>query len=195
MGFILFNQLFNLFSITLNLSPNLNFETRSFWLIKDIELRQSLIQEYKRRWFPEVQHSSSVTLVGFNTIMKAFIALLIASLAVAAQGSYLEPAWPVSSWNGLNSWNNHALTAYPYGVNQWSSAAWPAASSLYNGWYGADKTIVQANVAKINPWGVPAAAYGYGYNNYLGAVPAAKYVAPLVGHGINRKVVVSGHGF
>ncbi|KAL1378763.1 hypothetical protein pipiens_015367 [Culex pipiens pipiens] len=113
--------------------------------------------------------------------MKAFIALFIASLAVAAQGSYLEPAWPVSSvaWNGLNSWNNHALTAYPG----------------YNGWYGADKTIVQANVAKFNPWGVPAAAYGYGYNNYLGPVPATKYVAPLVGHGINRKVVVSGHGF
>lgn len=134
--------------------------------------------------------------------MKAFIALFIASLAVAAQGSYLEPAWPVSSvaWNGLNSWNNHALTAYPYGLNQWSSsAAWPAASSSlfsgYNGWYGADKTIVQANVAKFNPWGVPAAAYGYGYNNYLGPVPATKYVAPLVGHGINRKVVVSGHGF
>ncbi|KAL1381805.1 hypothetical protein pipiens_013336 [Culex pipiens pipiens] len=88
---------------------------------------------------------------------------------------------------------------YPYGINQWSSTAWPLTYyGGYNGWYGgADKTVVQANVAKVNPWGL-SPAYGYGYNNYLGAtVPAAvaaKYVvvnpgsvhvAPLVGYAIN----------
>ena len=109
----------------------------------------------------------------------------------------------LNSWNGLDSWNGLNSWNYPYGVNQWSSAAWPTTySNGYNGWYGlGGKTVVQANVAKANPWGLPlASSYGYGYNNYLGAIPAAKYVAanpgsvhvaPLVGHAINQKLIVA----
>ncbi|KAL1392885.1 hypothetical protein pipiens_012143 [Culex pipiens pipiens] len=116
---------------------------------------------------------------------------------------------PGMVWNGLNNWNGltwNGLNSYPYGVNQWSSAAaWPATYSngYTNNWYGlGGKTVVQANVAKVNPWGLPlASSYGYGYNNYLGAaIPAAKYVAanpgsvhvaPLVGHAINQKLIVA----
>ncbi|EDS39270.1 conserved hypothetical protein [Culex quinquefasciatus] len=155
-----------------------------------------------------------------------FIALFVATLAVAVKAGYVQSSWPVStygfnSWNGLNAWNglnswdglsswnnwnDHGTSAYPYGYNKWSSPAWPAASLYngyngYNGWYGATgKTVVQANVAKVNSWGLPLTSYGYGYNNYLGAVPAAKYVAanpgsvhvaPLVGHAINQKLIVA----
>ncbi|KAL1381824.1 hypothetical protein pipiens_003401 [Culex pipiens pipiens] len=136
--------------------------------------------------------------------MKAFIALFVATLAVAAQAGYVPSAWPAVSTYGVDSWNG--LERYPYGVNQWSSAAaWPATYSngYTNNWYGlGGKTVVQANVAKVNPWGLPlASSYGYGYNNYLGAaIPAAKYVAanpgsvhvaPLVGHAINQKLIVA----
>ncbi|KAL1386734.1 hypothetical protein pipiens_012844, partial [Culex pipiens pipiens] len=57
--------------------------------------------------------------------------------------------------------------------------------------------MVQANVAKVKPWGLPLASpYGYGYNNCLGAaIPAANpgsvHVAPLVGHAINQKLIVA----
>uniref|UniRef100_A0A8D8C9E5 (northern house mosquito) hypothetical protein n=1 Tax=Culex pipiens TaxID=7175 RepID=A0A8D8C9E5_CULPI len=124
--------------------------------------------------------------------MKFFIALIVATLAVAAQGSsYVEPAWPV----GLNSWNNHGLAAYPYGpVNQWAPVT-----------YGGRKTQVDPIVVKSNPWELPAAAYDYGYGfNHLSAIPAGKYVAPiaglvhqapLVGYGVNQKVIVAGHGY
>ncbi|XP_052566532.1 uncharacterized protein LOC128093508 [Culex pipiens pallens] len=129
--------------------------------------------------------------------MNAFIALFVTIMAVAAQAGHAPTSWPVTSygvdswngWNGLNSWNN--LQAYPYGVNQLSTA-WPAYNS-FNGWYPQGKTVIQANVAsaKVNPWGLPLTTYGYGYNNYLGAVPATKYIsanpwstygAPQVGH-------------
>lgn len=122
-----------------------------------------------------------------------FIALFVATLAVAVQGSsYVEPAWSV----GLS---NHGLTAYPYGpVHQWAPAVWPVT-------YGGRKTQVEPIVVKTNSWDLPATAYGYGYNQ-LGAITAVtgKYVAPiaglvhqapLVGYGVNQKVVVGGHGY
>ncbi|XP_058453833.1 uncharacterized protein LOC131431898 [Malaya genurostris] len=145
--------------------------------------------------------------------MKMFIALLSLILAVAAHGSYVPSAWPShfigwnswngwNDWNGLNSWDDHSSVAWPAYGNSWSSAAWPAASLYnkgWNGWYAPKTTVVQANVAKVNPWGLPWGSYGHGYNNYLGGVPAAKYiaanpgsvhVAPLVGHAVNQKLIV-----
>lgn len=131
-------------------------------------------------------------LISFSS--QFFIALFVATLAVAAQGSsYADPAWLV----GLNNWNNHGLAAYPYGpVNQWAPVT-----------YGGRKTQVEPIVVKSNPWDLPAAAaaYGYGYN-HLGALPAVagKYVAPisglvhqapLVSYGVNQKVIVAGHGY
>ncbi|XP_055588946.1 uncharacterized protein LOC129741258 [Uranotaenia lowii] len=148
--------------------------------------------------------------------MKVIIALL--SLAVAAQAGYVQPTWNSvnslawNSWNGVNAWNNwntKGLVSYPYSSVHES---WPAVNSVYdnawingNGWYGAKPTVVQANVVKVNPWGLPRAGYGYGhgYNNYVahGApVVAAKYVAanpgsvhvaPLVGHAVNQKLIVA----
>ncbi|XP_058447636.1 uncharacterized protein LOC131428019 [Malaya genurostris] len=148
--------------------------------------------------------------------MKAFVALIFASLCIVAHGSYAPSVWPASSlgwnswngwnngWNGWNSWDDHSSIAWPaYGGNSWSSAAWPAASLYnqgWNGWYAPKTTVVQANIAKVNPWGLPWGSYGLGYNNYLGAVPAAKYiaanpgsvhVAPLVSHAINQKLIVA----
>lgn len=144
----------------------------------------------------KVSQSSNQTkfvtnLISFSS--QFFIALFVATLAVAVQGSsYADPAWSV----GLNSWNNLGLAAYPYGpVNQWAPVT-----------YGGRKTQVEPIVVKSNPWELPAAAaYGYGYN-HLGAIPAVtgKYVAPisgfvhqapLVGYGVNQKVIVAGHGY
>ncbi|XP_055588950.1 uncharacterized protein LOC129741262 [Uranotaenia lowii] len=154
--------------------------------------------------------------------MKAFVAFFVATLAVAAQAGYVENSWPVNSlgwnswnngwnngWNEWNNWNTKGLVSYPYSSVHGS---WPAVNSVYdnawvngNGWYGAKPTVVQANVAKVNPWGLSWAGYGYGqgYNNYVahGAeVVAAKYVAanpgsvhvaPLVGHAVNQKLIVA----
>ncbi|XP_055548223.1 uncharacterized protein LOC129731883 [Wyeomyia smithii] len=141
--------------------------------------------------------------------MKVFIALLVATLAIAAHASYVPAAWPVSShgwnsWNGWNGWDNswedhssHGWPAYEH--------SWPAASLYdnhgWNGWYGPKATLVQANVAKVAaPWGLPWGSYGYGHNKYQEAVPVAKYiaanpgavhVAPLVGHTVNQKHIVA----
>ncbi|KAL1395503.1 hypothetical protein pipiens_011201 [Culex pipiens pipiens] len=124
-------------------------------------------------------------LISFSS--QFFIALFVATLAVAAQGSsYADPVWSV----GLNSWSNHGLAAYPYGpVNQWAPVT-----------YGGRKTQVEPIVVKSNPWELPAAAaYGYGYN-HLGAIPAGKFVAPisgfvhqapLVGYGVNQKDLIT----
>ncbi|KAL1396789.1 hypothetical protein pipiens_010264 [Culex pipiens pipiens] len=158
--------------------------------------------------------------------MNAFIPLFVASLAIAAQAGHVSSSWPVTtyavdswnglnnwnglntwngfnhwnglnSWNGLNTWNHQA--AYPYGANQWTTAAaWPA-NSAYNGWYGKVTPFVQPTIAKVNPWGLPLAhtGYGYGYNNYLGAAkyvatnPGSVHVASLVGHAVNQKVIVA----
>ncbi|XP_055636196.1 uncharacterized protein LOC129775451 [Toxorhynchites rutilus septentrionalis] len=141
--------------------------------------------------------------------MKTIIALLVVTLAVAAQGSYVPSAWPASaplgwnSWNGLNkwnSWNDHSIIDTPH-VNSWPSA-WPTASLNYgwNGWYAPKTTVVQANVARVDPWGLQWGDYGHGYNNYLGVAPTAKYVtsnpgsvivAPLAGHALNQKLIVA----
>nr|XP_029727641.1 uncharacterized protein LOC115265833 [Aedes albopictus] len=112
--------------------------------------------------------------------MKAIFALVIASLAVAAHGSYLPAttavvtgataAWPYNagwnSWNGWNDWNNwngyynqhHGLVGYPY-AQDWSPT---------HGLYG-HKTVVQANLGghASYPWGLPWGSYGAGYaGNY-----------------------------
>ncbi|XP_021703349.1 uncharacterized protein LOC110677061 isoform X2 [Aedes aegypti] len=98
--------------------------------------------------------------------MKAIIALVIGTLAVAAQGSYLPAttavvsgatAWPYNagwnSWNGWNNWDNHynghhGLAAYPY------AQGWSPAYGLYG-----HKTSY--------PWGQPWGTYGAGYaGNY-----------------------------
>ncbi|XP_055632742.1 uncharacterized protein LOC129773189 [Toxorhynchites rutilus septentrionalis] len=141
--------------------------------------------------------------------MKVFIALFVATLAVAAQGSYVPSAWPAgalgwNSWNGLNKWNTwnvNGIIDTPY-ANSWASA-WPAADSInhgWNGWYAPKTTVVQANIAKVNPWGLHWGGYGHGYNNYLGGAQVAKYitpntgsvlVAPLAGHALNQKLIVA----
>ncbi|XP_055643842.1 uncharacterized protein LOC129780020 [Toxorhynchites rutilus septentrionalis] len=140
--------------------------------------------------------------------MKSSIALLVATLAVAAQGSYVPSAWPTgalgwNSWNELNKWthwNDNGIIDSPH-ANSWSSA-WPAASlnNGWNGWYAPKTTVVQANIAKVNPWGLPWGGYGHGYNNYLRAATIPKYVtsnpssvlvAPLAGHSLNHKLIVA----
>ncbi|XP_055588921.1 uncharacterized protein LOC129741234 [Uranotaenia lowii] len=156
--------------------------------------------------------------------MKAIITLL--SLAVAAHCGYVEPTWDSvnnlawNSWNGLNygnnawnngwnNWNSKSLVSYPFSSIHGS---WPAVNSVYdnawineNGWYRAKPTVVQANVAKVNPWGLPLAGYGYGhgYNNYVAhgapvvsakyvaANPGSVHVAPLIGHAVNQKLIVA----
>ncbi|XP_055545065.1 bifunctional endo-1,4-beta-xylanase XylA [Wyeomyia smithii] len=147
--------------------------------------------------------------------MKVFIALIAFGLAVAAQGSYVD------SWNGWNGWNNgwnkgwnngwsNGWNGWNNGWNSWddhSSVAWPAYGhswptygKAWNGWYAPKTTVVQANVAKVDPWGLAWGSYGHGYNNYLGGVPTAKYVAvnpgsvhvaPLVGHAVSQKLIVA----
>ncbi|XP_065083718.1 uncharacterized protein LOC135705794 [Ochlerotatus camptorhynchus] len=131
--------------------------------------------------------------------MKSFIALVIASLTVAAQGSYLPTintaavAWPYSSarnsWNGWNTWDNQhhhddGLVAYPY-VNDWSSA--PVASAYGpSGLYG-HKTVVQENLGgHAYPWGLPWGTYGAGgYGGHHGwgksVVPVSKMIAATPG--------------
>ncbi|XP_058824508.1 uncharacterized protein LOC131685088 [Topomyia yanbarensis] len=146
--------------------------------------------------------------------MKTIVALMFATLTIAAQGSYVQSVWPSNSlgwnsWNGLNngwsgwnSWDDHSSVAWPLASGRtWPSAAWPAASLYnqgWNGWYAPKTTVVQANIAKVNPWGLPWASYGHGYNNYLGEVPTAiaanpgaVHVAPLVGHAVNQKLIVA----
>ncbi|XP_055644919.1 uncharacterized protein LOC129780564 [Toxorhynchites rutilus septentrionalis] len=119
--------------------------------------------------------------------MKGAIVLLVASLAVAAQASYLPTAWPLSvgwnSWNGLgglNAWDNHGIAAYPY-AKSWS-AGWPVASQWNNGWNG-----YYGGVDKLNSWGLPwagygAGAYGWGHHGLAKTVvPVAKQIASTPG--------------
>ncbi|XP_062552603.1 uncharacterized protein LOC134217802 [Armigeres subalbatus] len=110
--------------------------------------------------------------------MKAFVALFIASLAVAAQGSYLPAlstavvadtgaVWPYSTaWSSLNggwnTWNGlhqQASIAYPY-AQSWSPAY---------GVYG-HKTLIQANLGNQGAysWGLPWGSYGVGYAGKYG---------------------------
>ncbi|XP_055635399.1 uncharacterized protein LOC129775126 [Toxorhynchites rutilus septentrionalis] len=115
--------------------------------------------------------------------MKVFIALLVATLAVAAQGSYLPTVWPQhgawnawNGWNGLNTWDNHGLVA-----KSWSPA-WPVASQWNNGWNG-----YYGGVNKLNSWGLPWAGYGagaYGWGSHGLAhtvVPVSKQIASTPG--------------
>ncbi|XP_055632741.1 uncharacterized protein LOC129773188 [Toxorhynchites rutilus septentrionalis] len=142
--------------------------------------------------------------------MKVFIVLFVITLAAAAaSGSYVPTAWPTTtlgwnSWNGLNkwsTWNDHNGIIDTSYVNSWPSA-WSAASlnKGWNGWYAPKTTVVQANIAKVNPWGLPWSGYGHGYNDYLGNALVSKYVtpntgsilvAPLGGHNLNQKLIVA----
>ncbi|XP_055634554.1 uncharacterized protein LOC129774706 [Toxorhynchites rutilus septentrionalis] len=176
-------------------------------LIVDINIYTSLNTNYSVS--PTLDSlNSTFSVMKLVTKMKAFIALLVATLAVAAQGSYIPSTWPASaplgwnSWDGLNkwnTWNGNGIIDTPY-TNSWASA-WPAASlnNGWDGWYAPKTTVVQANIAKANPWGLQWGGYGHGYNNYMGAAPVAKYVtsnpatvlvAPLTGHALNQKLIV-----
>ncbi|XP_055591973.1 uncharacterized protein LOC129743803 [Uranotaenia lowii] len=115
--------------------------------------------------------------------MKVFIALLIASMAIAnsCQGSVISSSvWPPYStaWNHWNGWNPWNALGFPY-------TEWP--SYAYGGPYGY-KTVVQANWGKPGyPWsGYPWSAYGaagyYGWGPYGKAVvPVDKMVAATPG--------------
>ncbi|XP_055548539.1 uncharacterized protein LOC129732070 [Wyeomyia smithii] len=112
--------------------------------------------------------------------MKTFFALLVATLVVATQGSYVQSSyWPSHSagwnswnngWNGWNGWNDHQVAAYPY-AKSWTSS-WPS-TGLYNkgwnGYYGA--------YDKVNSWAQPWGTYGadWGYQNFAKTfVPSVK---------------------
>ncbi|XP_055549413.1 trinucleotide repeat-containing gene 6B protein-like [Wyeomyia smithii] len=126
--------------------------------------------------------------------MKVISAILLATLAVAAQGSYAPASyWPSHSggWNSWNNgWNGNQVASYPY-AKTWASS-WPAAGLYSNGWnghygavekvpswgqpwgsYGA-KTIIPS--VKVNAWDQPWGNYGagWGYEN------VAKTVVPSV---------------
>ncbi|XP_055549285.1 uncharacterized protein LOC129732424 [Wyeomyia smithii] len=105
--------------------------------------------------------------------MKVFAALLVATLAVAAQGSYVQSSyWPShsagwKSWN--NGWNGHQVAAYPY-AKTWASS-WPASGLYNNAWDG-----YYGGYDKVNSWAQPWGSYGagWGYQNF------AKTVVPSV---------------
>ncbi|XP_055549132.1 uncharacterized protein LOC129732348 [Wyeomyia smithii] len=111
--------------------------------------------------------------------MKIFIAVLVATLAVAAQASYEHSSyWPSHSagwsswnngWNGWNGWNGHQVAAYPV-AKTWASS-WPATGLYNNGWSG-----YYGGYDKINSWAQPWGTYGagWGYQN------VAKTVVPSV---------------
>ncbi|XP_055550019.1 uncharacterized protein LOC129732796 [Wyeomyia smithii] len=105
--------------------------------------------------------------------MKAFIALLLATVAIVAEGSAVSTVWPShyggwnswNGWNGWNGWNDHGALAYPY-AKSWSSS-WQGAP-LYKGWDGYD------NGARS--WGLPWGSYGngWGHHGVVKAVVPAK---------------------
>ncbi|XP_055539546.1 uncharacterized protein LOC129726630 [Wyeomyia smithii] len=109
--------------------------------------------------------------------MKSFVALLVATLAVATQGSYVQPTyWPShsaewNSWNnGWNGWNDHQVAAYPY-QKSWTSS-WPVAGLSNNGWNG-----YYGAVDKVKSWAQPWGHYGagWGYQNIVKTVvPSVK---------------------
>ncbi|XP_058449434.1 uncharacterized protein LOC131429373 [Malaya genurostris] len=139
--------------------------------------------------------------------MKVFITFLVATLALAAQGSYVPNVWPSQSagWNSWNGWNEHgAIAAYPYakswlsilqaaplhkgwngyydGANSWGLPLRSYGSGAY-GWghqQGLVKTVIPA---KINTWGLPwenygTGAYGWGHQNVVKTViPVQKQIA------------------
>ncbi|XP_058825394.1 uncharacterized protein LOC131685579 [Topomyia yanbarensis] len=104
--------------------------------------------------------------------MKVIIALFVAIAAVSAEpwngwnngwnnglnvwGDGLS-GWNhgLNGWNGWNSWND--WSAYPTYAKSWTGAGWPVSTGLYG-----RKTSVQANVARLNPWGLPWGTYGAG---------------------------------
>ncbi|XP_058460925.1 uncharacterized protein LOC131436293 [Malaya genurostris] len=116
--------------------------------------------------------------------MKSLFAIIVATLIVATQGSYVSNSWPSYSagWNSWNGWNDqvHAkswrptnwqtvppVAAYPY-AKPWSSA-WPAASlyNRWNGYYGSQNSV--------QSWGLPLESYGAGW----GQQNLVKVVAPV----------------